>query len=182
MVARQKPSKPSLPRNCERGRTLQVATGSGSPRAWEGAASRMIRESGDRSHCTNPAVRGERPLVGELKMKRAMVVGLTLICFKITSLIPGLDVVAWGGAAGPPTAGVEPMLLERVVVTATRVEVPVTPLPSAITVIDRQEIESRQVTDALQLLRTVPGLNVTQVGSGGGVTTVFPRGGISAGF
>ena len=27
MVARQKPSKPSLPRNCERGRTLQRATG-----------------------------------------------------------------------------------------------------------------------------------------------------------
>ena len=33
------------------------------------------------------------------------------------------------------------------------------------------------MTDVFQLLRTVPGLSVTQTGSRGGLTTVFPRGG-----
>jgi hypothetical protein len=57
--------------------------------------------------------------------------------------------------------------------------VPASELPAATTVIDRQEIESRQVTDVFQLLHTIPGLSVTQTGSRGGVTSVFPRGGNS---
>ena len=50
-------------------------------------------------------------------------------------------------------------------------------LPSAVTVIDREEIDSRQVTDVLQLLRTVPGLGVVQSGGRGSQTSIFPRGG-----
>ena len=71
----------------------------------------------------------------------------------------------------------EPVRLDPVVVTGTQVAVPVSELPSAVTVIDRQEIESRQVTDVFQLLRTVPGLSVTQTGSRGGSHQCFPRGG-----
>ena len=45
------------------------------------------------------------------------------------------------------------------------------------TVIDKQEIESRQVTDMLQILRNVPGLTVIQSGSRGSATSIFTRGG-----
>jgi vitamin B12 transporter len=65
--------------------------------------------------------------------------------------------------------------LDPVVVTGTQVAVPLSESPSGITVIDRQEIESRQITDVFQLLCTVPGLNVTQTGSRRGATAVFPR-------
>src|SRR5918992_3372731 len=74
-------------------------------------------------------------------------------------------------------AAAEPTRLDPIVVTGTQIAVPVSELPSAVTVIDREEIESRQITDVQQLLRTVPGLSVTQTGSRGGVTNVFPRGG-----
>ena len=110
-------------------------------------------------------------------MKRALVVSVSLMCFKIASLHNALNSVAWGGSAASPAAEAEPALLEPVVVTGTRLEVPLAETPSAITVIDRQEIESRQVTDTPELLRAVPGLSVTQTGSRGGVTNVFPRGG-----
>jgi vitamin B12 transporter len=79
--------------------------------------------------------------------------------------------------AEPLVTAAEPMRLDPVVVTGTQVALPVSELPSAITVIDREEIESRQVTDVPQLLRTVPGLSVTQSGTRGGRTSVFPRGG-----
>jgi vitamin B12 transporter len=79
--------------------------------------------------------------------------------------------------AGSLVTAAEPVRLDPVVVTGTQVAVPVSELPSAITVIDREEIESRQITDVQELLRTVPGLSVTQSGSRGGQTSVFPRGG-----
>jgi vitamin B12 transporter len=71
----------------------------------------------------------------------------------------------------------EPVRLAPLVVTSTQMAVPVSELPSAITVINRGEIESRQITDVQQLLRMVPGLSVTQSGGRGGQTSVFPRGG-----
>jgi vitamin B12 transporter len=83
------------------------------------------------------------------------------------------------GMTGSTITAAELVRLDPVVVTGTQVAVPVSELPAAITVIDRQDIESRQVTDVFQLLRTVPGLSVTQTGSRGGVTSVFPRGGNS---
>jgi len=110
-------------------------------------------------------------------MKRALVVGIGVVCFKMALLHHGLDSVVWGGSTGRPAADMEPTLLDPVVVTGTRLEVPLRETPSAITVIDRQEIESRQATDVLELLRTVPGMSVTQTGSRGGLTTIFPRGG-----
>ena len=68
--------------------------------------------------------------------------------------------------------------LDPVVVTGTQIAVPVSELPSAMTVIERKEIENRQITDVPQLLRTVPGLSVTQIGSRGGLPTSFRAGGM----
>jgi vitamin B12 transporter len=94
-------------------------------------------------------------------------------------------VVLWilgsGGASGQliGLAPEEPVELGQVVVTATKTEVPLRNVAASVTVITKEEIEARQVTDVSQLLREVPGLNVTQAGSRGATTTVFPRGGNS---
>ena len=73
----------------------------------------------------------------------------------------------------------EPVELGPVVVTATKTEVPVTQITASVTVITKEEIETRQVTQVSDLLRDVPGLSVTQIGSRGGTVSVFPRGGES---
>jgi vitamin B12 transporter len=110
-------------------------------------------------------------------MQRALVIGMSLVCLSIGGMAGGVVLPVEAGTTESTGAAAEPVRLDPVVVTGTQVAVPVSELPSAITVINRQEIESRQVTDVFQLLRTVPGLSVTQTGSRGGVTSVFPRGG-----
>jgi vitamin B12 transporter len=112
-------------------------------------------------------------------MQRALVVGMSLVCFHIGGMAGGWVSPAGGAEERSMIAGAEPARLDPVVVTGTQIAVPVSELPSAVTVIDREEIESRQITDVQQLLRTVPGLSVTQTGSRGGQTSVFPRGGNS---
>jgi len=87
---------------------------------------------------------------------------------------PGL---AWGQMVG--LAPEEPVELGQVVVTATKTEVPIKNVAASVTVITKEEIEARQATEIPSLLREVPGLNVTQQGSRGSTTTVFPRGGES---
>jgi vitamin B12 transporter len=73
----------------------------------------------------------------------------------------------------------EPVELGQIVVTATKTEVPLKNVAASVTVITKEEIEARQATEIPSLLREVPGLNVTQQGSRGSTTTVFPRGGNS---
>jgi vitamin B12 transporter len=104
-------------------------------------------------------------------------VGVSIMCLNLVGISDGWLSIVGRGMAGSPVTAAELVRLDPVVVTGTQVAVPVSELPSAITVIDREEIESRQVTDVQQLLRTVPGLSVTQSGSRGSRTSVFPRGG-----
>lgn len=90
--------------------------------------------------------------------------------------------MCWSGSASGQMIGLapeEPVELGPVVVTATKTEVPLKNVAASVTVITKEEIEARQVTDVPTLLRDIPGLNVTQVGSRGGVASVFPRGGNS---
>jgi vitamin B12 transporter len=112
-------------------------------------------------------------------MQRALVVGMSVVCLYIGGMAVGWVSSGGGNTAWPRAEAGESVRLDPVVVTGTQVAVPASELPSAITVIDREEIESRQITDVQQLLRTVPGLSVTQSGARGGVTSVFPRGGNS---
>jgi vitamin B12 transporter len=108
-------------------------------------------------------------------MQRASVLGMSLVCLCIGGIAGGLVPPVEGGTTGSTVAAAEPARLDPVVVTGTQVAVSLSESPSVITVIDRQEIESRQITDVFQLLCTVPGLNVTQTGSRRGATAVFPR-------
>jgi vitamin B12 transporter len=69
------------------------------------------------------------------------------------------------------------VLEEEIVVTATRSEEDPETVGSSVTVIGREEIERRHETSVLELLRTVPGLEVNQTGGPGTVGSVLLRGG-----
>ena len=69
--------------------------------------------------------------------------------------------------------------LGEVVITATKGEMLVEQTGSSIVVITREEIETKQLRDVGEVLRMVPGLDVSQAGSRGGPTSVFSRGGES---
>ncbi|MCH8882483.1 MAG: TonB-dependent receptor [SAR324 cluster bacterium] len=77
-------------------------------------------------------------------------------------------------SAAPGDGG--PIVAEEVVVTATRVETPLKELASSVTVITAEEIEERQATELVEVLRGTPGLDVVQPGGAGSLTSVFIRG------
>jgi len=89
-------------------------------------------------------------------------------------------------AAAGPAAGVETAAEgegdgkiykgPEIVVTATRIEWPVEKTASFITVISRREIERRHAESVGDLLRSIPGLSVAQMGSEGKASSVFMRG------
>ena len=70
----------------------------------------------------------------------------------------------------PPT-GVTP-----VVVTATRVDTPLSAVASSITLITAQDMQDHQWRTLPDALMTTPGLTVVQTGGPGGLTSVFIRG------
>jgi outer membrane cobalamin receptor len=68
---------------------------------------------------------------------------------------------------------------DAVVVLASQVPRPLSEAPSTSTVIDRHEIDARQLETVSDALRTLPGFTVARSGGRGAVTSVFPRGGES---
>jgi vitamin B12 transporter len=74
------------------------------------------------------------------------------------------------------TLQAEVVRLEPVVVTATRVGTPLSQIASSVTVITAEEIEAKQQTQVLDVLRSVPGVHIVQTGSMGGQTSIFLRG------
>ena len=79
-------------------------------------------------------------------------------------------------ATSPALAQQQPPVSETVVVTATLSPEEESLLGSAATVITRRRIEASGATTVLELLRSVPGLDVARQGSDGGLTSVFLRG------
>jgi len=69
--------------------------------------------------------------------------------------------------------------LTEVVVTSTRIPSETENTPTAVTVLQGDELEQRQVRTVAEALREVPGVHVVQQGQPGGVTSVFLRGGNS---
>jgi vitamin B12 transporter len=69
-----------------------------------------------------------------------------------------------------------PRVTTDVVVSAAALGETTDALPVAATVVDRDEIERSKTTQAADLLRTVPGLDLVQEGGPGNVTSAFLRG------
>lgn len=84
------------------------------------------------------------------------------------------------GVAGYVSLFIAPVLAEddsgQVVVTANRVEQPVSDVIGSVTVITREEIERRQVQSLPDLLRGEAGIDVTNNGGLGKLSSVFMRG------
>ncbi len=70
----------------------------------------------------------------------------------------------------------EPLTLETLVVSASRIAMPNDRVGSAVSVITRDELDARQLPFVADVLRDVPGLAVSRAGGLGGVTQVRIRG------
>jgi vitamin B12 transporter len=81
--------------------------------------------------------------------------------------------------ATPPTKQ-EAQKLSPVVVTATRIEQPIADIGTTITVVENPQIQEQKIDLVGDVLREVPGVQVTQSGSPGAVTSVSIRGATSA--
>ncbi len=68
---------------------------------------------------------------------------------------------------------------ESVVVSASRMDVPLSLVADSATVITAREIDARQLETVADALRLVPGLDVARSGGRGSITSVFARGGES---
>lgn len=79
----------------------------------------------------------------------------------------------------PLFAAEEPAELDPIIVTATRLETPLDQIPASVSVVKGEDIERRQITDTLEVLRDIPGFTIVQTGSRGGTTSLFARGGNS---
>jgi vitamin B12 transporter len=75
-------------------------------------------------------------------------------------------------------SGAEPpeVTFPPVFVTSTRTEIPLEQITTSASVITEKDIQEREAITILEVLRTVPGLDVVQSGSRGNPTSVFIRG------
>jgi len=78
--------------------------------------------------------------------------------------------------AVPEADGETPLALDEIIVTAALEPLSARDVASSVTVITREEIEARQVRFIGDLLRDVPGFNVSQSGGPGAQTQVRVRG------
>ncbi|MGE0638770.1 MAG: TonB-dependent receptor [Thermoanaerobaculia bacterium] len=69
-----------------------------------------------------------------------------------------------------------PIVEDQITVTATATVEPVRDVPTTVDVVTMQEITDRRVDQAIDLLRTVAGVDVVQSGSRGKATSLFLRG------
>lgn len=96
----------------------------------------------------------------------------------MTRVIAGLTGILIVLMVASALAQEPPRQLEEVVVTATKTETPVAQTGSSVTVITRGEIERKQATDVIQILREQPGVSLIQTGSRGAQNAaLFTRGG-----
>ncbi len=99
------------------------------------------------------------------RRERSRAVGAAAAAATLFLLVPGQA----RGQQVPPAS-------ESVVVTATSVPEDEKDIGSAITVITRQELEKHESAVVSDVLRAVPGLDVTQYGQPGSLTSLFTRG------
>ena len=106
----------------------------------------------------------------------------TFASFLVTPIFFGTFFVGTFLFRGPSVARAEDSTpekkgeLKEVVVTANRLETPVSKVGSSITVISKEEIEKKKQFSVLEILKSVPGVDVVRSGGSGGNTAVFLRG------
>jgi outer membrane cobalamin receptor len=112
-------------------------------------------------------------------------VTLSAGAYEITAGAPGLRAASRTVriAAGDPAELTIVMALaavgESVVVSAAQVDMPLSQVTDAVTVIDRSTLTGLQVATATDALTFVPGFHLVRSGGPGALTSFFPRGGES---
>ncbi|MGQ0793237.1 MAG: TonB-dependent receptor plug domain-containing protein [Deltaproteobacteria bacterium] len=69
--------------------------------------------------------------------------------------------------------------LDPVFVSATKILTPLSELGASVEIITQEDIQRRQASDVLELLRDIAGFTIVQSGSRGSLTSLFARGGES---
>ena len=72
-----------------------------------------------------------------------------------------------------------PAIQDEIIVTASALPETVESTPAAVTVLTRDDADSRAARDVADLLREVPGVSISRSGSPGRATSLFTRGGNS---
>lgn len=75
-----------------------------------------------------------------------------------------------------PASDREEAEAERIIVSATRVDIPLDQSPASASVLTAQDFEVQQIERVADALREVPGLSVVQTGTAGQLTSLFTRG------
>ena len=104
-----------------------------------------------------------------IRVSSAGVGRIALLCLVLSAFPNGV----WGQEAR------DTVQLDDLVATATRVPLSLESLTSAVTVISGEELQARGIRFVSEVLRDLPGATVVPVGSFGGVTSLFLRGGES---
>ncbi len=86
------------------------------------------------------------------------------------AIFPTLLLIAFSAVAQTPVAS------EEIVVTASALPERADDTPASVTVITREEIETRVARDVSDVLREVPGVTIARIGSAGHQTSIFTRG------
>lgn len=94
---------------------------------------------------------------------------------KLSVLIFALYLAPLNAFGADPSAE-QTIVLEDVVVTATRTPTRISQLGTSVTVITSKEIEAKQQIQVIDVLRSVPGLSVVQSGPKGATVSIFMRG------
>lgn len=105
-------------------------------------------------------------VVSSARMKKGFAIRCQII-FAVVGLLAAASAASQSDDSDLPT----------VIVTASRVPEPAINVPNSLTVIGIEEIRARNPLSAVDLLRQVPGLHISQAGGQGGQSQVFMRGG-----
>ena len=95
----------------------------------------------------------------------------------LVALLAVAPLVCLGQEATPTaTPSQSEAVVEPIVVSATRFDIPLDQSPATVSVITSEDIEQKQIQRVSDALREVPGLSVVQTGTAGQLTSVFMRG------
>jgi len=160
-------------------------------------ASRTASITGDVTDPTGAAVAGARVILRELsgalaREKQTLADGSFVINgispgeYKLLIEAPGfsqphpLTVKLVEGENEKLTIQLEvAAVTDRLVITATRTELPLSETQGSVSLVSGNEIERLHLTLVSESLREIPGLTIVQTGGRGGLTSLFSRGGES---
>jgi vitamin B12 transporter len=101
--------------------------------------------------------------------RSSVAAGMAIAAQLVAGVIPSFATPA--AAQSPPSITLEP-----VIVTGTRLPGGIDPDAGNVTVINRETIQARHASSAVELLRALPGVVIEQPGGRGSVVSIFTRG------